>query len=293
MSAEFGGRTRPAGQALPVAARTPPEPAEPAPTSAAARPCCSPPPERDCRSRPPPTRSGYRCSCDRVGCPTPARHPISFAWQTQSTTDRAQIERWARHQPQANFITATGMVHDVLDVPLEAGRAGAGAAARRRHRGRPGRRERRRTAALLHPHPRHPRGRGRVVALRTGLPPRDHGRAPGPALALPGLLRPRTARPAPRRPGRDWVRGPEHALPDPLSLLETLTDACARYAGEEPDQPRGLAPPERAERPHEPTGLRPRRRQPLDAAQHSTCAVRAPPGPAPPGWTTTPWSATA
>ncbi|CAM5709024.1 hypothetical protein STENM223S_01238 [Streptomyces tendae] len=42
--------------------------------------------------------------------------------QTQSTTDRGQIERWARHQPEANFITATGMVHDVLDVPLEAGR---------------------------------------------------------------------------------------------------------------------------------------------------------------------------
>src|SRR3954470_18046185 len=64
---------------------------------------------------------GYRCSCDRVGCPTPARHPVSFAWQTQSTTDPAQTERGARHQPQANFITATGMVHDVLDVPLEAG----------------------------------------------------------------------------------------------------------------------------------------------------------------------------
>ncbi len=54
--------------------------------------------------------------------PHAARHPVSFAWQTQSTTDRGQIERWARHQPQANFITATGMVHDVLDVPLAAGR---------------------------------------------------------------------------------------------------------------------------------------------------------------------------
>lgn len=64
---------------------------------------------------------GYRCSCDRIGCPTPARHPVSFAWQTQSTTDRGQVERWARNEPQANFITATGMVHDVLDVPLEAG----------------------------------------------------------------------------------------------------------------------------------------------------------------------------
>ncbi|MFF3151016.1 DNA primase, partial [Streptomyces sp. NPDC057927] len=28
------------------------------------------------------------------------------------------------------------------------------------------------------------------------------------------------------------VRGPEHPLPDPLSLLEALTDACARYVGE-------------------------------------------------------------
>jgi hypothetical protein len=32
-----------------------------------------------------------------------------------------------------------------------------------------------------------------------------------------------------------WVRGLEHPLPDPLTLLEALTDACARYAGEEPD----------------------------------------------------------
>ncbi|MGW1926449.1 bifunctional DNA primase/polymerase, partial [Streptomyces massasporeus] len=30
---------------------------------------------------------GYSCSCERIGCPTPARHPVSFAWQTQSTTD--------------------------------------------------------------------------------------------------------------------------------------------------------------------------------------------------------------
>lgn len=29
----------------------------------------------------------------------------------------------------------------------------------------------------------------------------------------------------------EWVRGPEHPLPDPLSLLEALTDACARHVG--------------------------------------------------------------
>ncbi|MGX9226807.1 bifunctional DNA primase/polymerase [Streptomyces albus] len=67
--------------------------------------------------------SGYGCSCVRIGCPTPGRHPVSFAWQTQATTDRAQIERWLRAEPQANFITATGRAHDVLDVPAEAGYA--------------------------------------------------------------------------------------------------------------------------------------------------------------------------
>jgi len=33
----------------------------------------------------------------------------------------------------------------------------------------------------------------------------------------------------------EWVRGPEHALPDPLSLLEALTDACARHVESEPE----------------------------------------------------------
>ncbi|HEX2297849.1 MAG TPA: bifunctional DNA primase/polymerase, partial [Pseudonocardiaceae bacterium] len=60
--------------------------------------------------------SGYGCSCVRIGCPTPGRHPVSFAWQTQATTDPEQIERWATAQPQANFVTATGRTHDVLDV---------------------------------------------------------------------------------------------------------------------------------------------------------------------------------
>lgn len=67
--------------------------------------------------------SGYGCSCVRIGCPTPGRHPLSFAWQTQATTDPEQIEGWARSHPQANFVTATGRDHDVLDVPAEAGRA--------------------------------------------------------------------------------------------------------------------------------------------------------------------------
>lgn len=182
---------------------------------------------------------GYGCSCDRVGCPTPARHPVSFAWQTQSTTDRAQIERWARHQPQANFITATGMTHDVLDVPLE-----------------PGRQALERLLANgveVGPVAESDDSRLLFFTLTRGTPededewwpceldcrPETMDEHPGLRWHCRGSY---VLVPPARLPGGDgdlrvhWVRGPEHALPDPLSLLEILTDACARYAGEDADQ---------------------------------------------------------
>ncbi|WP_256107358.1 bifunctional DNA primase/polymerase [Streptomyces sp. ODS05-4] len=173
---------------------------------------------------------GYRCSCERIGCPTPARHPLSFAWQTQSTTDRAQLLRWAESHPQANFITATGMVHDVLDVPLEAGRDAL----------------QRLLADGVEVGPVAESGDGRMLFFTAtrGTPededewwpceldchPETMDEHPGmrwhcrgsyvlvPPARLPGEL------------GVDWLRGPEHPLPDPLTLLETLTDACARHA---------------------------------------------------------------
>ena len=175
---------------------------------------------------------GFRCSCDRIGCPTPARHPLSFAWQTQSTTDRAQVEQWARSQPQANFITATGLFHDVLDVPMEAGSQAlerllelgvdvgpvAESAGDRMlfftaTRGTPEEEDEWWPCELdCHPETmdEHPGLRWHCRGSYVLVPPAQ----------LPG--------------GHTvtWIRGPEHPLPDPLTLLETLTDACSRYAGE-------------------------------------------------------------
>ncbi|OON72057.1 bifunctional DNA primase/polymerase [Streptomyces tsukubensis] len=187
--------------------------------------------------------AGYRCSCDRVGCPTPARHPVSFAWQTQSTTDRSQIQRWASHQPQANFITATGMVHDVLDVPVEAGSQALD----------------RLLAAGVEVGPVSVSDDGRMMFFTAtrGTPededewwpceldchPETMDEHPGlrwhcrgsyvlvPPARLPGDL------------GVTWLRGPENPLVDPLSLLETLTEACADYAGTRVGEPEPSAWP--------------------------------------------------
>lgn len=174
----------------------------------------------------------YRCSCDRVGCPTPGRHPVSFAWLTQSTTDSAQIERWAAGEPEANFITATGVVHDVLDVPLEAG----------------GRALARLLEQNIDVGPVAESGGDRMLFFTAtrGTPededewwpceldchPETMDEHPGLRWHCRGSY---VLVPPARLPGElevTWLRGLEHPLPDPLTLLEALTDACARYAGE-------------------------------------------------------------
>lgn len=201
--------------------------------------------------------SGYGCSCVRIGCPTPGRHPVSFGWQTQATTDAAQIERWARSQPQANFVTATGRDHDVLDVPADAGRA---ALERLESEGVPvgpvalsgGDR------MLFFTATRTPDDEDEWWPCELDCRPETMDEHPGlrwhcrgsyvlvPPATLPGTGEKAEVRwvrpPAPagagtESGGTDGVRtepaAPREPLPEPLTLLEALTDACAAYAADE------------------------------------------------------------
>lgn len=61
------------------------------------------------------------CSCDRLGCPAPAAHPISPAWQLQGTSDRARLRQSWAATPDANVVLPTGHVFDALEVPAPAG----------------------------------------------------------------------------------------------------------------------------------------------------------------------------
>jgi hypothetical protein len=169
--------------------------------------------------------SGYRCSCDRMGCPAPARHPVSFAWQTEATTDPEQIARWLVGDPRANFVTATGRTHDVLDVPAAAGELakerlweqgllGPLAADGDRYlfftatRGTPATEEEW-WPCELDSHPD-------TMAEHPGL--RWHCR--GSYVLLPPSALPDGS-------AVRWLCGPEHPLPDPLRVLDVLADACA------------------------------------------------------------------
>ncbi|QPP09127.1 bifunctional DNA primase/polymerase [Streptomyces bathyalis] len=189
--------------------------------------------------------SGYGCSCVRIGCPTPGRHPLSFGWQTQATTDAAQIERWAQSQPLANFVTATGRDHDVLDVPAEAGwaalerldseKAPLGPVAVSGDE-----------RMLFFTATRTPDDEDEWWPCELDCHPETMDEHPGlrwhcrgsyvlvPPATLPGTGQNREVR---------WVRPPEtsdgeatggtESLPEPLTLLEALTDACAEHVGED------------------------------------------------------------
>lgn len=61
------------------------------------------------------------CTCDRMGCPDPAAHPVSAAWGVEASTDADTLRRWWGADPAANVVLPTGRVFDVLDVPREAG----------------------------------------------------------------------------------------------------------------------------------------------------------------------------
>jgi putative DNA primase/helicase len=55
-----------------------------------------------------------RCSCNSTQCQNPGKHPRFGGWQTEATTDPAQIRRWRSTLPQANWGYAVdGAVLDV------------------------------------------------------------------------------------------------------------------------------------------------------------------------------------
>lgn len=180
---------------------------------------------------------GYGCSCERIGCPTPGLHPVSFAWQTQATTDPEQVTRWVQARPQANFITATGLIHDVLDVPFSVGRV---ALERLENEG-----------VDVGPVAAYAADRMLFFTTTRGTPededewwpceldchPETMDEHPGLRWHCRGsyVLLPPSRLELTTDASVSWLRAPERPLPDPLTLLEALTDAGVAHAAEQPE----------------------------------------------------------
>jgi hypothetical protein len=179
---------------------------------------------------------GYGCSCGRIGCPIPGLHPLSLAWQTQASTDPQKVAGWMRTQPLAGFVTATGINHDVLDVPAEAGHVALERLTA--------------DAAAFGPVALHGDERMLFFTATRGTPvdedewwPCELDANPETANEHPGIrwhcrgsyvLLP----PARLASGGSvsWLpgHGPDLPLPEPLLVLDILSDACARF-GYEPE----------------------------------------------------------
>lgn len=173
-----------------------------------------------------PNRGVRACSCDRVGCPDPAAHPVSAAWAHQATVDAAVIARWWSERPRANVILPTGRVFDVFDVP-----AAAGAAALARI-----------DRDALPVGPVASVGDRRLFFVATRGAPVDEDEwwschldcSPEDVAETPGMrwhcrdsyvVAPPSVLPYGREAA--WLRPPSGGpLPDPLRLLEVLADSC-------------------------------------------------------------------
>src|ERR1039457_957945 len=65
---------------------------------------------------PPAGDSRRACSCDRIGCPAPAAHPMTAACQIEASTDPGVVGGWWLAQPEANVVLATGRGFRVPDL---------------------------------------------------------------------------------------------------------------------------------------------------------------------------------
>ncbi|KAB2351093.1 bifunctional DNA primase/polymerase [Actinomadura rudentiformis] len=180
-----------------------------------------------CLGAHPPVDGDRACSCDRIGCPDPGAHPVSAAWAIQASTDPAVLKRWWSERPQANIILPTGRVFDVFDVPAAAGKVALRRIARDGLQVGP-------VAAI---------GEDRhLFFVATRGAPADEDEwwschldcSPESIAETPGMrwhcrdsyvVAPPSMLPYDREVA--WIRPPDGGpLPDPLRLLEVLSDSC-------------------------------------------------------------------
>jgi hypothetical protein len=151
-------------------------------------------------------------------------HPLSPAWQSESSAEPARIAAWLERWPDANFVSPTGVTHDVLDAPAPAGRI---ALARLRERGQAvGPVASFADRFLFFTATRAPVDEDEWWPCELDCHPESVDDHPGLRWHCRGsyVLIPPSLHPSGSQVS--WEHGPGLLLPDPLPLLDALTDAC-------------------------------------------------------------------
>lgn len=175
----------------------------------------------------PPTGGDRACSCDRIGCPDPAAHPVSAAWAMQATTDVTTLDRWWYERPDANIVLPTGRVFDVFDVPAAAGTLALDRVTREAQAEGPVAAVGEERYLFFVATRGAPEDEAEWWSCHLDCSPEDVAETPGMrwhcrasyVVAPPSVL--------PYGREVSWLRPPDQSpLPDPLRLLEVLADCC-------------------------------------------------------------------
>ncbi|MBV2365970.1 bifunctional DNA primase/polymerase [Streptomonospora nanhaiensis] len=188
-----------------------------------------------CRGASPLGANGRACGCDRIGCPDPGAHPVAATWGLEATTDPETITRWWTATPDANVILPTGRVFDVFDVPAAAGVMALARMGRSGvHTGPVAAVDARRY--LFFVATRSPADEDEWWSCHLDCVPESIAETPGLRWHCRDSYVPAAPSMLPSGNPVTWIRAPLETpnpadLPDPIAVLDILSDACEEFQG--------------------------------------------------------------
>lgn len=70
------------------------------------------------------TKRGYGCSCGKMDCESPGKHPIPFKWTEAASVDTDTITAWAKRWPYMNVGVVTGAISNLIVLDVDSPKGG-------------------------------------------------------------------------------------------------------------------------------------------------------------------------
>jgi hypothetical protein len=60
-----------------------------------------------------------KCTCGKVDCDSPGKHPLTANGLLDATAEQKQLEKWWKVNPQANLAVATGEANGLVVIDID------------------------------------------------------------------------------------------------------------------------------------------------------------------------------